>query len=295
MANGSLTNNEIKALQDNFSSSFEAGGTVLSTILKKETKIVLTGMSQDVSSNIRGSLSNIFVVSQLQYSEGFSGPTVFLFGEKEGALVADLMMGGDGSAPPAEIDDVHLGAVSEVTGQMIGACSKALEEVVGKTINLSTPETKLVDFSKEEETIDILKEENLLKITYSFSVQDLVEGELVQIMPSSLAKEMASLLSPSPSKEEEPKEAVFQEIKAEGNLALLMDVPMRITVEIGRTSMLIRDILGVGVGSVVEIERLADEPADLLVNGKLIGRGQIVLIDDNFGFKITELISPEKK
>ena len=294
MANGSLTDSEVKVLRDNFSSSFGAGGTVLSTILKKKIRIVLTGISQDVSSNIRGSLVNTFVVSQLQYSEGFSGPTVLMFGEKEGTLVADLMMGGDGSAPPVEIDDVHLGAVSEVTGQMIGACSKVLEDIIGKTINLSTPEAKLVDFSKEEETIDILKEEDLLKSTYRFLIQYLVEGELVQIMPISLAREMASLLSPL-KEEKPPKEAVFQEVKAEGNLALLMDVPMRVTVEIGRTSMLIKDILGVGVGSVVELERLVDEPADLLVNGKLIARGQIVLIDDNFGFKIAELIMPEKQ
>lgn len=291
MANGSLTDSEVKILRDSLSSSFEAGSTVLSTILKKETKIVLTGISSAASSSIRESLSDPFVVSQLQYSQAVCGPTAFLFEKKEGALIADLMMGGEGSAPPEEIDDVHLGAVSEVTAQMIGACSKVFEDVTGKIISLSTPETKLADFSKKEETIDILKEEDLLKVTYSFSVKDLfVEGKLIQLMPISLASEMVSVLSPL---KEEVKEPVFEKIiKPEGNLALLMDVPMRVTVELGRTSMLIKDILGIGIGSVVELERLVDEPADLLVNGRLIARGQVVLIDDNFGFKITELVGP---
>ena len=78
---------------------------------------------------------------------------------------------------------------------------------------------------------------------------------------------------------------------AEGkNLDLLMNVPLRVTAELGKSKMMVRDILKLGVGSVVELDRLAGGPVDLLVNNKLIARGEVVAIDDNFGVRVTELI-----
>ena len=74
------------------------------------------------------------------------------------------------------------------------------------------------------------------------------------------------------------------------NLDLLMNVPLAVTAELGKSKMMVRDILKLGVGSVVELDRLAGGPVDLLVNNKLIARGEVVAIDDNFGVRITELI-----
>lgn len=74
------------------------------------------------------------------------------------------------------------------------------------------------------------------------------------------------------------------------NLDLLMNVPLAVTAELGKSKMTVRDILKLGVGSVVELDRLAGGPVDLLVNSKLIARGEVVAIDDNFGVRVTELI-----
>jgi flagellar motor switch protein FliN/FliY len=71
-----------------------------------------------------------------------------------------------------------------------------------------------------------------------------------------------------------------------------MDVPLQVTVELGRTRKLIRDILELGPGSVVELDKLAGEPVDVLVNGKLIAKGEVVVIDENFGVRVTEIVSP---
>lgn len=75
-------------------------------------------------------------------------------------------------------------------------------------------------------------------------------------------------------------------------LDLIMDVPLKVTVELGRTRMQIRDVLELGKGSVVELDKLAGEPVDLLVNGKLIARGEVVVIDENFGIRVTDIVSP---
>lgn len=78
-------------------------------------------------------------------------------------------------------------------------------------------------------------------------------------------------------------------------LDLVLDVPLRVTVELGRTRMQIRDVLELGKGSVVELDKLAGEPVDLLVNGKLIARGEVVVIDENFGIRVTDIVSPAER
>ena len=78
----------------------------------------------------------------------------------------------------------------------------------------------------------------------------------------------------------------------QGNIGLLMDVYMEMTVELGRTKKLIRDILGMGEGTIIELDKLAGEPVDILVNHKLIAKGEVVVIDENFGVRVTEIVSP---
>ncbi len=79
------------------------------------------------------------------------------------------------------------------------------------------------------------------------------------------------------------------------NLQLLLDVALPISIELGRTSMNIQDILNLGPGSVVELNKLAGEPVDLLVNKKVVAKGEVVVIDENFGLRVTSLISPEDR
>lgn len=80
--------------------------------------------------------------------------------------------------------------------------------------------------------------------------------------------------------------------KGEGiSLDVLLDVPLQITVELGRARKLVRDILNLGAGSLIELDKLAGEPVDVLVNGKLVARGEVVVIDENFGVRVTDVVS----
>jgi flagellar motor switch protein FliN/FliY len=93
----------------------------------------------------------------------------------------------------------------------------------------------------------------------------------------------------------------FQQLSGGGgksdpqNLDLLLDVNLPISIELGRTSMNIQEILALGPGSVVELDKLAGEPVDLLVNNKIVAKGEVVVIDENFGIRVTNLISPEER
>ena len=89
--------------------------------------------------------------------------------------------------------------------------------------------------------------------------------------------------APEPPKEKKGKPA---------SMELLLDIPLEITVELGRTRMIINDLLQLGQGSVIELNKLAGEPLEILVNQKLVARGEVVVVNEKFGIRLTDVISP---
>lgn len=79
------------------------------------------------------------------------------------------------------------------------------------------------------------------------------------------------------------------------NLDFILDIPLRVSVELGRTKIMVRDLLQLGQGSVVELSKFAGEPLELLVNEKLIARGEVVVVNEKFGIRLTDIISPVER
>jgi flagellar motor switch protein FliN/FliY len=95
---------------------------------------------------------------------------------------------------------------------------------------------------------------------------------------------------------------VFQELKADalggaapGRLDMILDIPVHLAVELGRTKIAIRDLLQLAQGSVVELDALAGEPMDILINGCLIAQGEVVVVNEKFGIRVTDIITPEER
>ena len=78
-------------------------------------------------------------------------------------------------------------------------------------------------------------------------------------------------------------------------LDMLLDVPLEVNVELGRTRMTIQDLLQLGPGSVIELDKVAGEPLDILVNDRLVARGEAVVVNDKFGVRITDIVSPQER
>lgn len=101
--------------------------------------------------------------------------------------------------------------------------------------------------------------------------------------------------------EQVAEETRFQELKPEKKEAgskdidFLLDIPLEITVELGRTKMLIKDLLQLGQGSVVELEKIAGEPMEILVNSRLVARGEVVVVNEKFGVRLTDIVSPAER
>ena len=120
--------------------------------------------------------------------------------------------------------------------------------------------------------------------------------------------EQAGLGSPETAVDEdgeergiEPTLPKFTDLKKDpksirsGNLDLILDVPLNVSVELGRSKMVINDLLQLARGSIIELSKLAEEPLDVLVNGKMIARGEVVVVNDKFGIRLTDVISPTER
>jgi len=101
--------------------------------------------------------------------------------------------------------------------------------------------------------------------------------------------------------EQEVRQPAFGELSDDNGTAgardinFLLDIPLVVMIEIGRTKMLIRDLLQLGQGSVVELDKMVGEPMEVFVNGKLIARGEVVVINEKFGIRLTDIISPSER
>ena len=109
--------------------------------------------------------------------------------------------------------------------------------------------------------------------------------------------------SPAPPKEAEPPAHSFDQFPAkpsperpdDRSLDFILDIPLEVSVELGRTKMVINDLLQLGQGSVIELTKLAGEPLEILINDKLVARGEVVVVNEKFGVRVTDIVSPMER
>jgi len=333
-----LSDMEKDALGEIGNISMGSAATTLSVLLGRRVSITTPRVSVASMEEIKGRYPLPYVVIEVGYTHGILGTNVLAIREQDALIISDLMMGGDGTNPPTELNELYLSAVSEAMNQMMGGVATSLSTLFRKKIDISPPSINLIDFAVAASITDaVAVDDHVVSIAFRMEVEDLIDSEIMQIIPLSVAKEMVTNLMNSMQPPEVPAQAppapaapqvqqqqqaqqqqvvmpaqprqqpaqqvnvqpvqfaplVQQTINAtDTNINLIMDVPLQVTVELGRTRKLIRDILELAPGSVIELDKLAGEAVDILVNGKLIAKGEVVVIDDNFGVRITEIISP---
>lgn len=294
-----LFNEAAKIIADNQAFS-------LSSITTKTVTITNVATTIGNSSNLQQMLSGRMVEAKVSYA---GGNIYYFIGENEALAVASLMMG----QKEETLNDMVAQVLKEAFSQMVASSDSALTTRFGGNFHNSSIETSILE---DATTVNI--DGSLAIVNGAASV----EGEF-ENSPYIFAIELPllkSLLGNSKSAGNNPssnlgsgdlnnqelertnqlgvQHAEFNslmpasDVQGTGNIGLLMDVTMNMTVELGRATMTIRDILGLGEGSIIELQKLAGEPVDLLVNGKLIAKGEVVVIDENFGVRVTDIINP---
>jgi flagellar motor switch protein FliN/FliY len=290
--------------------AMSAAAAKLSTILNRKVDITNPHTKVDTPEEIRKELPKNAIVVEVEYAQDVVGPTYIIFLKDNAAVLADLIMGGDGTKPPSEMTELYLGALGEALAKMMDSATAVLSNIVDKEIKCGKLKTSVVDFtSPEASKLLVFQQKSLVKVNYDLKIGDLVEGKLIQLLPPSIAKPIMEGGTITAAKEVKKPERIavspvsFAPFKPQPevvtvtppNIQLLMDVPMEVTVELGRTTMKVEDILQLAPGKIVELECSASEPVNILVNGKLVGRGTVVVVEDSFGVRITDIFSPEER
>ncbi|WP_249869776.1 flagellar motor switch phosphatase FliY [Oceanobacillus saliphilus] len=346
-----LSSLEIDALGEIGNISFGSSATTLSTLLNQKVEITTPVVDVIEKDKLGDEFTFEPVSVQVNYIEGFSGKNIFVIKANDAAIIADIMLGGDGTNPDTELNDIHISAVQESMNQMMGAAATSMSTVFNKRVDISPPSILDGELRDDE---SIFEEDVYVKVFFKLTVGNLIDSNMMQLIPLQFAKQLVGqLLDVSdgevaaalemeipPVSQNEPVAAIqepisksyhetsnpydtnkevshphyigngniskqaqvqqatfsnFEKVELTNNehrnLDMLLDIPLKVTVELGRTKKSIKDILDLSSGSIIELDKLAGEPVDILVNEKLVAEGEVVVIEENFGVRVTDIIS----
>ena len=344
-----ITDMERDALGEIGNISMGGAATTLSVLLGRKVSITTPTVSISNMSQLKEKYPIPFLVVEVGYSIGIEGNNVLCIQAKDAAIIADLMMGNDGTNPDEELSEIHMSAVSESMNQMMGSVATSLSSMFNKKVDITPPVVTLVDLGTEEVVSKLLdKADPIVQASFRMEVDGLIDSEIMQLLPLDVAREMVDALmnqQPDVDNEEEAiaaaaapppaapavapasapaaaaaapasngygaqpmqphvasnvpvQSAQFTPLSTvpvqvnDANIGLILDVPLQVNVELGRTKKSIKEILDLTKGSIVELDKLAGETVDIMVNGKYLAKGEVVVIDENFGVRITEIVSP---
>jgi flagellar motor switch protein FliN len=312
--------------------------TALSTLLNQRVDITTPTLSVIEQDRVEETEMAKHVAVHVDYTTGVRGKNLFLIKENDAKIIANLMMGGDGTELDSDLSEMHISAVQEAMNQMMGSAATSMSTMLKLKVDISPPIIEILDFPTKN--MDYLDEDVIIQVSFRLRVGNLIDSDMIQLIPLTFGKEMIqrilvgnsapnsaaveevvvqsthkaeAKMEPAPSydRREVPTSntpntqsnanvqkveyATITETPAnaiQGNINMLYDIPLAITVELGRTEMQIRKILELGPGAVIPLDKLAGEPVDILANQKLIAKGEVVVIEENFGVRITDIISP---
>ena len=358
--------------------SMGTAATTLSSLVNQKVNISTPVVSFSRWDDLVESYDRPCVFLQISYREGLNGNNILILKENDVKIIADLMMGGDGTNTDGELGELHLSAISEAMNQMMGSASTSLSSMMNMKIDISPPIASLIDLNGavDESDISDFLQEGFVRNSFRMTIGDLVDSEIMQLFPVEFAKELCNrfMLEEEPQSTSEPEpqaatppvtpqpqpqpqaqapqaapnqadmnqqpygqppmmngyppmgyppngyppmgypqmpygqpmqpgpelnvqQASFQQftgdlaaVTQKENINLISDVPLEVTVELGRTSKSIQDILEFVPGTIIELDKIAGEPIDVLVNGKFVAKGEVVVIEESFGVRVTEII-----
>lgn len=368
-----LTPDEVDTIGEIANISMGTAATTLFSLVNKKVEISTPVVSMGTWDEIVDKYEKPCVLVRIAYTKGLDGNNILVLRENDVKIITDLMMGGDGSSTDGEITELHLSAISEAMNQMMGSSATSMSSMLDTMIDISPPSSTLIDLQDATDggEIEPFLDGSFVKITFKMLIGDLVDSEIMQLYPVSLAKEMCSNIisnmesdtastvdddmpTPQPEPAPQPQVAPQTPPQAQGqmqgqamlgqippqqpmpdmgmqgqpymqqpymqqpyppqqqvnvqpaqfqpfagnyqapyqpeNIDLIMDVPLEVTVELGRTHKSIQDILDFAPGTIIELNKIAGEPIDVLVNGKYVAKGEVVVIEESFGIRITEIM-----
>jgi flagellar motor switch protein FliN len=260
--------------------AFDGCANALSALLNRAVTAELVDPLRDPHEPLSAVMAPPWLVAEARASRGLAGVHALCVTRADALALAQLALGEDGGEiDPAspDVDDT----LREIVAHMVSSAAASLTSVLGRPVALGTPDvTALADGEWTPDAAAVA--------VGTLMVDGHPVGRLAVAIPAPGVAESAA--DTGGRRDSAPAESSIP-----ASLDMILDISMPVTVELGRTRMLIRDILALGPGSVIELEKLAGEPVDLLVNERPIARGEVVVIDENFGVRLTEISHPSER
>lgn len=351
--------------------SMGSASTALSTIIGQKVNITTPVVTVTTLNELKKNFEVPNVALDVKYISGISGENLLVMKVTDAAVIANLMMGGDGKVESKTLSEIELSAVSEAMNQMIGASATSMATMLLREVNISPPVSKIWDSKTDMLSENIKEDESIVQVAFKLTIGDLVDSQIMQILPIETSRKMIEIMmggnnskgdeekkstqesapkapkapnspaansstmqsapqqsapqqqaaytapeqqAPQPQMQApqgqvygqgqprvEVNRASFQPLEASEvygapkNIDLILDVPLEISVVLGRAKKNIKDILNLGTGSLIELDKLAEEPVEILVNGKKVAYGEVVVVDENFGVRITSIVNNEER
>jgi flagellar motor switch protein FliN/FliY len=328
--------------------SFGSSATALSSLLGQKVDITTPNISMINRRKLKEEFTHPYVAVEVKYTTGLIGMNLLVIKQSDAAIIADLMLGGDGLNPKPELSEIQLSAVQEAMNQMMGSAATSMSTVFNKKVDISPPSIDLMNLLEDEGTEALPADELLIKISFRLKIGELIDSNIMQLLPlefglslvksligeedtevaatiteekvhqapvqqqSTLQTQQAPEMHPqvqynqhqsrTQAPQVEVQQAQFASFEAPSlsqnesrNLNLLLDIPLQVTVELGRTKRTVKEILELTSGSIIELDKLAGEPVDILVNNRHVAKGEVVVIDENFGVRITDILSQAER
>ncbi|WP_033755092.1 flagellar motor switch protein FliY [Helicobacter pylori] len=259
---------------------------VVSTLEGLVGKAPSVGLEKEVSNNEEASLISVpyarVMISAIDKSEShieLLAPVGLV------TALSDLMLGGEG-ASKEEMDNDDLDAFKEMASNIFGAIATSLksQELLPK-LNFTTTNAEIAK--------ELPKKEDYTKaMVFSFKMEALKESQMILLVTTDFINQFET------KKEPENTESAIEETKTHDaslenieirNISMLLDVKLNVKVRIGQKKMILKDVVSMDIGSVVELDQLVNDPLEILVDDKVIAKGEVVIVDGNFGIQITDI------
>ena len=318
--------------------SMGSASTALYQLVNQKVNITTPVVTISTIREIKENFDVPNIILDVEYVEGISGRNMLMIKTSDAAVIANCMMGGDGKVENPQLSELEISAVQEAMNQMIGSAATSMATMFSRKVDISPPQSTIWENREQMLTSNIDEDEKVVKISFSLVIGDVLESNIMQILPIDTAKKIVSMMmgeevAEETNDEQQPQETIQQPVvehtvvnepvyapqptqpvhtprpqvdvqkanfaplggsevrKSHDNIDLILDVPLEVSVILGRTKKSIRDILNLGNGSLIELDKLADEPVEVLVNGKVIAEGEVVVVDENFGVRINNIVS----
>lgn len=284
------------ALRPELDAIMEQGSTVIGTLVNRNASLTIREIRDAEPAPLGKDLNDEGLIIRLALQHGLPGELCLLVRKESAALLCGLMMGGDGTAP---FKDEDVDALNEFGNQFMGSVCTMLGSHFGTSVSPAQAQTSIYDPDQPPFAL-----EGAALVEADLAIEGFPDSMFRMLLSSALAAKLSGVPGDSGSGGgDNPLSNLggFDSSLARNledsppNIQMLLDINLNVTIELGRTRLSIRKVLELGPGSIIELDRLAGEPVDLLVNDKVVAKGEVVVVDEYFGIRIISLVSPEER